>query len=239
MTREETSFDRRSAIHESMSASNPHWGVLSQMPIPLSFSLSDERERFEHLALCDLSCLTKIGLRGPEALSWIENQGIGVPLLIHDWSPMKGEGLIVRTDRHEVFIEDGPHNQIVPLLAKLVEYEQAKIYWEDRQDASLLLGGALANLVLVETCGFDFNSGYDRLVKTRLAGVSCSVLPFRLRDVAAFRIWTERSYGAYLWRSLLEIAESHGGGAVGLGCLYPEVASLTDQLTSIKKQMSQ
>ena len=56
---------------------------------------------------------------------------------------------------------------------------------------------------------------------TRVAGVSCMVLPLQAKGAPAFRFWLDASYGSYLWEALLEIVRDQGGDAIGLDALYP------------------
>jgi glycine cleavage system aminomethyltransferase T len=94
----------------------------------------------------------------------------------------------------------------------------------ERQEAAFLLCGAKANHVLVETCGYDFRRPGNRVVMTRVAGVSCTVLPIEFAGIPMFRFWLDCSYAVYLWEALYEIVRDHGGDAVGMACLYPELA---------------
>ena len=56
---------------------------------------------------------------------------------------------------------------------------------------------------------------------TRVAGVSCMILPLQAEEAPAFRFWLDPSYGSYLWEALLEIVRDQGGDAIGLDALYP------------------
>ena len=45
------------------------------------------------------------------------------------------------------------------------------------------------------------------------------VLPFGAGDGHAYRVWCDGTYGAWLWKTLVEIARELGGGPVGLDAL--------------------
>ncbi len=56
---------------------------------------------------------------------------------------------------------------------------------------------------------------------TRVAGVSCMILPLQAEEAPSFRFWLDPSYGSYLWEALLEIVRHQSGDAIGLDTLYP------------------
>jgi hypothetical protein len=104
---------------------------------------------------------------------------------------------VIRTDRHEVFFEDGPAGRRVSELEHELIPPSSGVYLVRRQDATFLLSGARCNWVLRETCGVDFSQPPDGVVMTRVAGVSCMVLPFpaeAVEDTPAFRFWLDPSY---------------------------------------------
>lgn len=215
---------RRSPVHDLLEHSNPTWGDVHGMPVALGFkSLEIENQKRGELSLCDVSCFPKLTLKGPDTLMWLQGAGIFVPENVYEYSQFDGGGLIIRTDRQEAFIEDGPKSYEVPRLLELLSAGAANVHKAARQDACFFLTGAKANEVLVETCGYDFRQPGDRLVMTRLAGVSCALLLLETNGVTGFRVWLDPSYGAYLWKALLEIVQDHGGDVVGMACHYEEL----------------
>jgi len=58
---------------------------------------------------------------------------------------------------------------------------------------------------------------------TRIAGVSCAVLPLEVGGIPMFRLWLDCSYGVYLWEALYEIVRDHGGDVIGIGSVFPSV----------------
>jgi sarcosine oxidase subunit gamma len=71
-------------------------------------------------------------------------------------------------------------------------------------------------------CSYDFLGEAQRnLVFTQVGGVSCSILRSELNAIPVFRLWTDGTYGIYIWRTLLEIAAELGGGAVGTAVFFP------------------
>jgi sarcosine oxidase subunit gamma len=217
-------IQRHSPVNDVLEDLHPQWGQVQGMSVALSFqSLEIEELRRTELALCDLSCLPRISLKGPEAVGWLEQLGIRVPATVYDYLIWSDNGLIMRTDGQEVLLEDGPEGQGVVQVMEQYGVARSGVYRVERQEAAFLLCGAKVHDVLRETCGYDFRQPGDRLIMTRVAGVSCAVLPLETAGASAFRLWLDCSYGPYLWEALYEIVRDHGGDAVGMGCLYPEL----------------
>jgi sarcosine oxidase subunit gamma len=63
---------------------------------------------------------------------------------------------------------------------------------------------------------------------TRVAGVSCSILLREIRGIAAFQLWLDGTYGAYLWHTLEGIVRELGGAPIGLASLFPELSPTID-----------
>jgi len=209
---------RRSPLHACLEELNPEWGEIHSMKVPLRFKdAARETQLKSELALCDLSCLPRMSVKGPESPVWLERAGIPVSDQLYGCRPLADSGLVIRTDRQEVFLEDGPGGQRVSGFERQLSSQPSPpgVCWVRRQDASFQLTGARANAVLRETCGVDFTQPPDGVVMTRVAGVSCMVLPFQVDETPAYRLWFDPSYGPYLWDALLEIVRDHGGDAIG------------------------
>ena len=103
--------------------------------------------------------------------------------------------------------------------------KKAKLFhW---QDASILLCGTDAVDVLRQTCSYEFQlpAGGSPLVMTRVAGVSCAILPRELSAIPLFQFWLDGTYGAYLWETLVKIALESRGYVVGMKVFFPELGS--------------
>ncbi|MCI0628323.1 MAG: hypothetical protein L0387_42845 [Acidobacteria bacterium] len=213
---------RRSPVHDALEDLNPKWAQIHNMKVPLRFNDAARENKLKtELSICDMSCLPKMGVRGPESLAWLAQAGIPAPERIYGWRLLGDSGLVIRTDRHEVFLEDGLTSHRISELEPQLQSRPSGVYLVCRQDASFLLSGAKCNSVLRETCGVDFSRPPDGLVMTRVAGASCMVLPVQVEGTSAFRLWLDPSYGLYLWEAILEIVRHHGGDAIGLDAFYP------------------
>ena len=190
------------------------------MSVPEQFNgIDKEREYLEDLALCDISALPKLGIKGEGSTQWLEEQGIEVPQEIYQWLGLLDKGLVVRLDRDEYFLEEGFEGVTVRRLYDLLGEGTGGSFRLNRQDAGLFLCGRRAHEVLRQSCSFDFSNGGSDLIMTQVVGISCAILPLTVGCASGFRIWLIPSYAIYLWGALFEIVKACNGHAVGMGCL--------------------
>lgn len=175
------------------------------------------------LGICDVSGLQKLGVKGPDAAAWLHSLGIDVPAKILDSNSLPPGGVIVRLGRDEFFLEDDIANTALPRLMTKADAHRGDMYRVEHDEATFLLVGDRATQVLAQTCAINFREVVpQQVVFTRVAGVSCSVLP-ALADIPTYRFWVDPSYAVYLWKTLVEICESLDGRVIGAGCLYREL----------------
>ena len=122
----------------------------------------------------------------------------------------------MRVASDEFFLEDGIDGTTVWDIKSTLADALGGVYAVERQDAGILLTGERGIQVLAQTCSYDWTSGESHLVMTRVAGVSCAVLPEVVGDLSIFHIWCAASYGLYLWGDLLEIVRDLEGIPVGI-----------------------
>jgi sarcosine oxidase subunit gamma len=211
--------ERRSPVHDLLSCRSPQWGRAAGAPIALRFG-DGEAEAARELALCDLSALPKLGLKGPGAESWLRRHQVEIPPATYDVARLADGGLIARLGGADFFLEGGPSDEVLPRLAAVA----ADVYRVERQDATFLLSGARSLKVLARLSSIDFATASPRrLILTRAGGVNCGVLPDP-DGVPAYRLWVDFTYAASFWESAVEVVEGLGGRVVGAACFYPELA---------------
>jgi sarcosine oxidase subunit gamma len=238
----ETRATRLSPVHDQLDHLHPRWGALDGMPVALAFgsrTLEQEQGLARTLGLCDVSALPRSVIKGPGAASFLEASGVApaIPAEVFCVLPLQSGGLIARTGRAEFFLEDAPtedgrQNVVAQVSESLVNSPQPGVYQALRQDASFLLSGEHASAVLLQTCGFDFRQpgsspspSPDRgtvMVMTRVAGVSTWVVRREIAGIAVHHLWTDGTYGPYLWESLLKVTREFDGDAVGFSVFFPE-----------------
>jgi sarcosine oxidase subunit gamma len=170
-----------------------------------------------HLGIADLSFLTRFGVKGASAPGWLLSQGIPVPDRPNTWCPLPKGGIVARLGLTEFLIED-LHSAVAPQLAKACQQPPAKIYPVLRQDAAITLCGAAVNELLLQTCNINFQAlslAERPVVLTTIVGVATIIIPGQRNGQSFYRLWCDGTFGAYMWRTLLAIAQELGGGAVG------------------------
>ena len=219
---------RTSPIHEWFGRRNTEWGTLLGCPIALRLQDGDsESAAMKSLGLCDLSSFQKIGVKGPGAIDWLEQQGCTIPNNIYESSAHADGSLVARIATDEFFVESVIRGSLVATLSANLNSPQADgVFRVEHQEVTLLLTGQRATEVFAQTCGIDFRGvALRRVIYSRVAGVSCGIYPDSVHDVAVFRIWVDYSFAEYLWETLVEIVEELGGSVIGAASVYPELIS--------------
>ena len=216
---------RHSPIHHWLQSRRPVWGSLGGMLIAVRFDADEaEPSPLPTPGLCDLSGLTKLGVKGRHAEKWLTGQGVDVPATTYESRSLDDGGLIVRLGTDEFLLESGfaDDDNRVATLATQLDPTADHVYRIERQDATFLLVGLRALDVLAQTCGVNFREAAPRhLVLTRVAGVSCGVCSDAVGEIPCYRIWVDYSYAAYLWETLEQIGTDLGGRVIGAGRLFP------------------
>ncbi|MDP7018579.1 MAG: hypothetical protein QGG36_22465 [Pirellulaceae bacterium] len=175
------------------------------------------------VSICDVSGLRKLGVKGGDAEDWLSNNGIYIPAETLGVAKLSAGGFVARIGEGEFFLEDGVDSATLPHLASQIDDFDGEMYGVEHQEATIVLSGPHSHEVMRQTCGVDFNSiAPDQIVFTRVAGVSCSVLPDRDAE-PVYRVWVDPSYAVYLWETLVEIVEDLGGAVVGADRLYSQL----------------
>ena len=205
---------------------HPVWTAVQGMAAVLRIADPEQEDRLKgRLALADLSCLPRLGLKGAGVLAWLRENGLHTAEALHAVTPIEDHGNLVRIDREEVILEDGLQGQVVSRIQDRLSANPPGVYRVERQEASFLLIGSRTHEVLSQTCGHDFRESEGQVVLSRVAGVSCRLLQVEASGISGLRIWLDPSYSVYLWKMLLGIVREDGGDAVGLGCLFPGLVS--------------
>jgi len=209
-------YTRYSPVRHRSPGENAEWKQILGMDVPAHFGRPiTEQEHAKTLALVDLSVLLKLGIKGAGASSLLQHHEIVLPEAIHGWRPLKKDsGHIIRLKKDEFFLEDGLQGELLPEIRAALAGGLPDCRLVERQDAGFVLSGIRSGEVLRETCAVDLRKAADRIIMSRIAGVSCMILP--LRGSSALRIWCESSYGVYLWDTLVEIVFELGGMPAGL-----------------------
>ncbi|HYJ18407.1 MAG TPA: hypothetical protein VEW72_04475 [Burkholderiales bacterium] len=209
-------YIRNTPLHAAFSALQPTWGESHGMRI--ASRVAGIGAAAEVLALADLSCLPKTGLKGPLAAQWLATQGVPVPPEANTWTALPGDGVIARLGRSEFFLEDGASGGMAAQARTVLGTGADGVYPVIRQDCGIVLSGQRANELLVQTCNVNFaevDAAKGTAVMTQMIGVGVLVIRTALRQVPCYRIWCDPTFAQYFWETVSEIAVELGGGVIG------------------------
>lgn len=217
-----TAPTRVSPIHDALLKHRPEWRECGDAQIAWRYDSADAQDAaLRMLGLCDLSPLAKLGLKGPNASTWLQEQGAPLPVSIYEALHLDDGGWIVRLGNDEFYLESGLRGEVLSHLDANLGRGRPGIARVERQEATFLLTGSRALEVLAQTCGINFREvPAKRLVMTRIAEVNCSVLPEGGDDLPRYRLWVDPTYAIALWDSLEQISRELGGQLVGALAIY-------------------
>ena len=204
---------RISPHHDQLQSLKGIWRDINGMPSLVSIPGDDQIAA--HLGIADLSFLTRFGVKGAAAASWLESHDIQVPDRTNTWSSLPDGAMIARLGLTEFLIEDSLYSSFALRLAEACQSVPAKVYPVLRQDAAIVLCGTAIQDLLRQTCSVDFQAlslVEHPVILTLMVGVSVTIIPIASDR---YRIWCDGTFGAYLWETLVTIAQELGGGVVG------------------------
>lgn len=196
------------------------WKSINGMHTATQFARAEvEIARKQLLAVADVSCLHRYGVKGSNATQWLMHQNIDLPVHANTWKSSDLKTLILRLGNSEFLIEDAlGGNACTQLATKNPRIDN--VYPVSRADAAFVVSGRASLDLFAEVCALDLSEkalAVDAVIMTQIAGISATMIRMHLDDEPIYRIWCDGTYGAYLWRVLVGIATELGGGPVGLG----------------------
>ena len=166
---------RRSPLHDLLVQASLRQTSLHGMPT--SAELQGDEASLP-IMLTDVSCLPRMGVKGPQAEAWLRGQRIGAPEGVNAWTRTADGVLVARLGRSEFFVEDCLGGAAVE-RARTMLAPGPGLYPVLRQDAALALAGQRLNDLLVQTCSVDFKSQAAHkplVIMTSMIGVSVLAL---------------------------------------------------------------
>jgi sarcosine oxidase subunit gamma len=162
----------------------------------------------------------RFGLKGPRAVEWLQEHGIGVPAVPNTWtetaaSAGQGDALLVaRLGSAEFFLEDPAGAAFLRGIEPKPEAHPPGVYPVLRQDAAFSLRGAAVHDVLAQVCNVnfaDFALDSRPVIMTLMIGVSVLVVPREMGGARRYRIWCDPTFAPYLGESLEAVVIECGG----------------------------
>lgn len=162
----------------------------------------------------------RFGFKGAGAPAWCVAMGLPLPAAHNTWAALEGGGLVGRLAYTEFYVEHVDEAVIVRLrdtLGRGVQVESGGVYPVHRCDATLVLGGSLAQDVLLQTCNVNFAAlevAAMPVIMTLMVGVAVTVFPAIEGGQTVYRMVCDPTFAPYLWQTLAGIVAESGGGAV-------------------------
>jgi len=208
-----------SPVAHAQQKESAKWEVINGMKIAVEFaSPIVEETRKKLLGVTDVSCMSRYGVKGPNATQWLVDRGIPIPTNPNAWTLFEQKTLVLRLGSSEFLIEDQLDGTACSRLASDT-VSVPSVYKVPRADAAFIVSGSEAINLFTELCSLDLREkslAAKDLIMTQVAGISATVIRQILNDEPVYRIWCDGTYGPYMWEVLTEIATELGGGAVGL-----------------------
>lgn len=216
-------LQRTGPLREAQLGHAKHWAELESMPVAAAFADPEtDARRLVLVGVGDTSHKRHAGAKGPGAQAWLGGLGITTPTQPNTWLRLDCGSLVARLGLSEYVVAGSPHGETVERVATTPPV--AGVYPVPRFDAEIVLAGRHVHDLMKQACSFDFE-GLDLstrpLVMTSMVGVTVSVIASQSPSGPVYALWCDGTYGPYLWTTLVEIATSFGGGAVGLEALGP------------------
>ena len=218
-----TSTEKRSPLHSWHASHCDNWCQLGETPLPRQFAAAEEEQSAAgELALCDLSGLPLLEVKGPGAAEWLTTRNLPVPAAIYEGKSTGEGGWITRTGSEEFLLRSAASSSQPGLSGS---DPAGTVLITDRQDATFVVAGHRIGELMAQTCGLDYASlPAHQTHLSRVAGVSCGMIKDQLNGIPVCWLWLDPSYALYLWEQLVQITTDLDGKTVGVSCFYPDVA---------------
>ena len=151
--------------------------------------------------------LVKCGVKGPGVVDWARRHDLPLPAARYAVLPVGAAGVVARAGEGELILECTPRNALWERWQAALAESAAGVYDIPQQSVTLELSGPCAPQVLARSCALNLPAEpATTILYTRIAGVSCAVLPCGKGEARAYRLWVDYSLAPYLWTTLAEIA---------------------------------
>jgi sarcosine oxidase, subunit gamma len=159
------------------------------------------------LTITDVSSLTRYGVKGAQAATWLVQHGVKIPEAPNTWV-LHEQTLVMRLGSSEFLLEDQEGGETCKkLLADMVR--APNVYKVPRADAAYLLAGSGVFNLLAELCALDLHENVlleNDVVMTQMAGISATILRQNINNATVYRLWCDGTYGEYMQHVLDKIA---------------------------------
>jgi sarcosine oxidase subunit gamma len=218
-----SALTRTGPLRDAQARHGARWTEVAGMEVAAAFEGGEiEARRLAAVGVGDVSHRRRAGVKGPGARDWLAALGIEAPAQPNSYRLLDDATLLARLGLTEYVLAAPQASEAIARVA--AQEPLSGVYPVTRFDAEIVLTGSDVHELLKQTCSFDFESldpAACPLVMTSVVGVGVTVIALGAAPAPVYRVWCDGSYGGYLWTTLVEVATSLGGGAVGLDALGP------------------
>ena len=219
-----TEARRRSFIYRKLLATGARFETLGHGAVATNFT-EVRTDAIERLAICDLSGLPRVGIKGRDTLDWLRGLEFDfndTPNRTHCQSD--GTVLAVLSPNEVTLLSPltDPNLALMDLIDTCSLDDGMRCYPVPRADTNFefLVSGRHSAEMFSKVCGVslgprDFPANY--LAQTSVACVNAIILRADIRKNLAYRILGDSSSAEYMWDCLVDAMVEYGGTSVGLG----------------------
>ena len=152
--------------------------------------------------------LVKRGVKGPGVVAWARRHDLPLPATRYAVLPVGDAGVVARAGEGELILECTPHDALGERWRAALADSPAGVYDIPQQSVTVELSGPRAPQVLARSCALNLAAEpANTILYTRIAGVSCAVLPRGEGESRSYRLWVDYSLAPYLWTTLAKLTE--------------------------------
>ncbi len=210
-------LDRRSFVYPRLVAAGAEFTERSDAAVAVRYPHTDAPA----LGLMDLSPLARTGVKGPNALACLEEQGWPVPARNNAASPTSAGGLVLRLGDREALVLPPIGGGDADIRGLDAAIPGAGAWHVPRRDshAWFALRGADAVDCLAKLCGVDlrersFEPG--AIAQTSVARITAVVCRDPGSTTPMFHLLADSASAIWFWDALLDAMQEFGGAPLGI-----------------------
>ena len=217
-----TEASRRSFVYRKLSAAGATFETLGDGTIAANFP-EVRTDAMERLAICDLSGLPRVGIKGRDTLDWLRGLEFDfddTPNRTHSQSD--GTVLAVLSPNEVTLLSPltNPNLALMGLADKCSSDNGTRCYPVPRADMNFefLVSGQHAAEMFSKVCSVSLRPSTfpaNCLAQTSVASVNAIVLRADVGKNLAYRILGDSTSAEYIWDCLVDAMSEYGGTAVG------------------------
>ncbi|MEM7358342.1 MAG: sarcosine oxidase [Pseudomonadota bacterium] len=233
MTLSPTNHRRRSPLYRQHQAMNAEFFQQGDALLVDHYgaSLGTEAGQAKSLGVVDLSCVARLGFKGPEASGWIQEQGLVIPELPNQAVETADGTWVARLSANEFMLLDNPANPELTLSALRRRHAHAmngeprpQAYLLERGDshACLAVTGEQAPDMFAKLCAIDLRGPHfanGSVAQTSVASSNAIVIRADRGNTPVFMLLFDISLAEYQWSCVLDAMQEFGGAPIGLTAL--------------------